>query len=137
MMRGARRRENRVCKQDREEHGYEHCQLRGTPFAGVVEDGRDRAGTCEQRDGEREHGDVVLVGILLLLAHGLERSPLGLAKIMSSASKKSRIPPAIRNAGMLIPNASSSTSPARAKTNRMTVPRTVPRIAASRLRFSE
>jgi hypothetical protein len=50
---------------------------------------------------------------------------------MSSARRKSRMPPAIRKAGMPIPRASSSASPASAKRTRMTVPRTVPRIAAS------
>jgi hypothetical protein len=66
-----------------------------------------------------------------------DRDPLGLAKIMPSASKKSRIPPAIRNAGVLILRARSSASPASAKISRIAAPKTVPRIAASRLRFSE
>jgi hypothetical protein len=66
-----------------------------------------------------------------------ERDPRGLGKIMSNASKKSRIAPATRNAGMLILRARSSVSPSSAKISRIAAPKTVPRIAASRLRFSE
>jgi len=62
-------------EQDREEHGHEHRELRGVPLAGVEQHGRDRARSGEQRDGEQRDGegedrDVVLVGDLLLLAHG-------------------------------------------------------------------
>ena len=66
-----------------------------------------------------------------------DRSPVGRAKIMSSASKKSRIPPAVRNAGNPMLRAPSSPSPTSAKTNKMAAPKAVPRIAASLLRFSE
>jgi hypothetical protein len=79
----------------------------------------------------------VLVRDLFLLAHAPGAQPCGAGEDMSSANKNSRTPPAIRNAGMLIPNASSSTSPASAQISRMTVLRTVLRIAASRLHFSE
>jgi hypothetical protein len=55
-----------------------------------------------------------------------ERDPLGLGNIMSSASKKSRIPLAIRNAGMLIPRAPSSASPASAKISKIAAPKPFP-----------
>jgi hypothetical protein len=61
---------------------------------------------------------------------------VGLAKIMSSDDRKSRMPPAIRNAGMPSPRASSNSFPASAKRNRMAAPIMVPRIAVSLLRFS-
>jgi len=56
---------------------------------------------------------------------------------MSSASRKSKTPPAIRNAGSPIPRASSKTSPARANRSRMADPSSAPLMADSRLLFSE
>src|SRR5215208_1438083 len=65
------------------------------------------------------------------------RIPEGLAKTMSSESKKSSRPPAIRKAGSPMPRASSSTSPASANTYRIRAPSSVPLMADSRFCFSE
>ena len=70
MMGGGEEEGDQAEEQDREEHGHEHRELRGVPLAGVEQHGHDRARSGEQRDGEEEDRDVVLVGGLLLLAHG-------------------------------------------------------------------
>jgi hypothetical protein len=120
---------------DRDQHGHEHHYAGEVSTAGVEEHGSDRCGSRGQRDGQRKNGDVTPVGDLLLFARSSSAAPWG-SKIMSSSRRKSRMPPAIRNAGMPIPRASSSESPASAKRTRITVRRTVPRIAGSLLRSS-
>ena len=111
--------EDELYGQGREQHAEHAGEDVG---AGLTEEPHDAGGEEKRDEGKEQDRE--------------EHSPVGLAKIISSARKKRRIPPAMRNAGMLIPRASSRTLPASAKRNRIAAPIAVPRIAASLLRFS-
>src|SRR5215212_9351907 len=67
-------------QQDHQQHDRERRKLHGVTTTGIEEDRRDGAGPGEQGDGEREHGYVLFVRFLFLLAHGSGAPARGVLK---------------------------------------------------------